>query len=252
MAAVFAPESQLKAAVDEWNEAHDSTDLCVAVDNGTHQVVSGPAAEVHAFSDRMEEAGVNVRRLRPSPAYHSPLVEPALDGLEAFFSDIAISSPTLPLVSNVTGKALESGEALDGSYWRRQAREPVAFRRSVETLASLGVDAVIEVGPHRVLGPLVSLNWPQIPGNIQAPVVLESLLRPSSDGSEPERADAFIQAVAGAYEAGLPRLLCWVVRRGSPPTGCPARLSLPAAEALGALISATAPQRRPPSSRRPA
>ena len=33
--------------------------------------------------------------------------------------------------------------------------------------------------------------------------MLASLLRPSADGSEPERADAFLTAVAGAYEAGL-------------------------------------------------
>ncbi len=204
MAAVFAPERRVKAEVAEWNEARGAADLCVAVDNGAHQVISGPAAQVHAFSDRMEEAGVKVRRLAPSPAYHSPLVEPALDDLEAFFADVAVSSAGIPLVSNVTGRVVEPGMAMDGAYWRRQAGEPVAFRSSVETLAALGVDAVIELGPHAVLGPLVSVNWPQNPGNLEGPAVLVSLLRPSWDGSEPERADAFLQAVAGAYEGGLP------------------------------------------------
>ena len=203
MAAVFAPARRVAAEVAEWNRDSDA-ELCVAVDNGTHQVVSGPRAQVHAFSDRLESEGVNVRRLRPSPAYHSPLVEPALDALERFLSGVAVSPPSLPLVSNVTGRTVEPGRAMDGSYWRRQAREPVAFRGSVETLADLGVDAVIEIGPHAVLGPLVSLNWPEGRESIQAPVVLQSLLRPSSDGSEPEGADAFMQAVAGAYEAGMP------------------------------------------------
>ncbi len=204
MAAVFASELRVKTEVDEWNQACGAGDLCVAVDNGSHQVVSGPMEEVHAFSDRLEGAGVKVRRLPPSPAYHSPLVEPALDDLEAFFSNIAVSAPELPLISNLTGRAVEPGQALDGAYWRRQAGEPVAFRRSVETLAGMGVDAVIELGPHAVLAPLVSVNWPQDPGNLDGPVVLASLLRPSWDGSEPERADAFLHAVAGAYEAGLP------------------------------------------------
>ena len=58
--------------------------------------------------------------------------------------------------------------------------------------------------PHAILGPLVSLNWPQSPESFESPVVLQSLLRPSFDGSEPERADAFVQAVADAYAAGLP------------------------------------------------
>ncbi len=204
MAAVFAPANRVSEAVDEWNEAHDGTDLCVAVDNGMHQVVSGPREEVHAFSDSLEAAGVNVTRLRPSPAYHSPLVEPALDDLESFFSEITVNPPALSLISNMTGCVMGPGERSDGPYWRRHAREPVAFRDCVETLAEMGVDAVIEIGPHRVLGPLVSMNWPEDTGNTQSPVVLQSLLRPSFDGSEPERADAFLQAVAGAYEAGLP------------------------------------------------
>jgi acyl transferase domain-containing protein/NADPH:quinone reductase-like Zn-dependent oxidoreductase/NAD(P)-dependent dehydrogenase (short-subunit alcohol dehydrogenase family)/SAM-dependent methyltransferase len=204
MAAVFASERRVNVEVAEWNQTHRSADLCVAVDNGAHQVVSGPIKEVHGFCDRMEKAGVKVRRLRPSPAYHSPLVEPALDDLQAFFSDIPVSSSRLPLVSNVTGRTVGPDEVMDGAYWRRQAGEPVAFRTCVETLADLDVDAVIELGPHAVLGPLVSANWPHNPGNVEGPIVLSSLLRPSWDGSEPERADAFLKAVAGAYEAGLP------------------------------------------------
>ena len=210
MAAVFAPAERVAAAVAEWRETHPDSDLSIGVDNGTHQVISGPAEEVHELADKLESDGVNVRRLRPSPAYHSPLVEPALDDLAAVFDDIAVAEPAVPLVSNVTGRPLPSGELMNGAYWRRHARQPVAFRRGVETLAAeLGVDAVIELGPHAILGPLVSLNWPQGNGPqgggpVAAPLVWPSLLRPSFDGSEPERADAFALAVAGAYQAGLP------------------------------------------------
>ena len=202
MAAIFAPESEVALAVDEWNKAHSDAMLCIGVDNGTHQVISGPQEAVHALTDQLESAGLNVRRLRPSPAYHSALVEPGLDEMEATIATLSVSEPTIPLVSNLTGQVVES--RMDGAYWRQHARQPVAFRSCVETLAQLGVDAVIEIGPHAILGPLVSLNWPQSPGLITSPVVLQSLLRPSFDGSEPERADAFVQAVADAYGAGLP------------------------------------------------
>ena len=202
MVAIFAPESEVAKAVDEWNDAHPCADLCIGVDNGTHQVVSGPQEAVHALSDQLESAGLNVRRLRPSPAYHSALVEPGLDEMEAIIANISVSEPAIPLVSNLTGQPVET--RMDGAYWRQHARQPVAFRSCVESLAQLGVDAVIEIGPHAILGPLVSLNWPQGVGNVVSPVVLQSLLRPSFDGSEPERADAFVQAVADAYVAGLP------------------------------------------------
>ncbi len=202
MAAIFAPESEVAQAVDEWNDAHPGADLCIGVDNGTHQVISGPQEAVHALSDQLESAGLNVRRLRPSPAYHSALVEPGLDEMEATIATLSVSNPDIPLVSNLTGRVVES--RMDGAYWRQHARQPVAFRSCVESLANLGVDAVIEIGPHAILGPLVSLNWPDSSGTVATPVVLQSLLRPSFDGSEPERADAFVQAVADAYGAGMP------------------------------------------------
>ena len=204
MAAVFAPVGQVEAAIDAWKADNPGSDVVIGVDNGTHQVVSGPAKEVNAFVDKLEKAEVNVRRLRASPAYHSPLVEPALDDLEAVFADMQVSVAGVTLLSNLTGAPIGADDRLDGAYWRRHARSPVAFRASVESLAELGVDAIIELGPHSVLGPLVSLNWPQRAGAVASPVVLQSVLRPSFDGSEPERADAYVRAVAGAYEAGLP------------------------------------------------
>ena len=205
MAAVFAPAATVSEAVSRWRAAHDGSDLSIGVDNGAHQVISGPAGEVNAFTDQLEADGVNVRRLRPSPAYHSPLVEPALDDLQAVFDDIPVSQPAIPLVSNVTGKPVGPDRLMDGAYWRQHARQPVQFAGCVETLATgLDVDAVIELGPHAILGPLVSLNWPQSASVGDAPLVLPSLLRPSFDGSEPERADAFLSAVSGAYRAGLP------------------------------------------------
>ena len=204
MAAVFAPAPQVEQAVADWNATRQDADVCIGVDNGTHQVLSGPAEDVHALADQLEAAGLNVRRLRPSPAYHSSLVEPALDDLEAVFNSVPVSTPEIAFISNLTGAAVEADAKLDGAYWRRHARRPVAFRACIESLAALGVDAVIELGPHAVLGPLVSLNWPEGAPGGPTPVVLQSVMRPSWDGSEPERADAYVYAVAGAYEVGLP------------------------------------------------
>ena len=85
----------------------------------------------------------------------------------------------MALVSNVTGSVVAPDETLDGRYWRRHARQAVQFRRGVGTLAELGADLVIELGPHAVLGPLVSLVWFDVANGAQDPIVLESMLRPS-------------------------------------------------------------------------
>ena len=203
--AVFAPASQVAAALDEHNAALRETGLCIAADNGAHQVVSGPAAEVSAFQERLEARSIRVTRLRRSPAYHSAMIEPALDDLGAALSTISFSPPALALVSNLTGRLIGEDQPLDAAYWRRQTREPVAFRACVETLAEIGVDAIVEIGPHAVLGPMAAMNWPStVRGESDAPLTLASLRRPSESSPEPSGGDAFRAAVAGAYKAGLP------------------------------------------------
>ena len=200
MAAILATESQVAAAVEELNAATSGPGLGIAVDNGPSQLVSGPVADVEAILARFESEGVQVRRLRPSPAYHSALVEPALDSVEAALRDVTLAPPSVVFVSALTGRPTDPGKTLDGPYWRRHAREKVAFRAAVETLAELGVDAVVEIGPHAVLGPILTQCWP---GEAGIPV-LSSLRRPSGREAPQEAGDSFVAAAAGAYEAGLP------------------------------------------------
>ena len=207
MAAIFATQGRVEEAIQEFNATSDCADLNIAVDNGFHQVISGPTAAVQAVAERFESEEVRVRLLRTGQAFHSVLVEPALDSLEKSYEEVTASPPSVALVSNVTGRTLEEGQTLDGAYWRRHARQPVQFRRSIGSLAELGVDVAIEVGPNAVLGPLVPLIWPGTADVSEAgeePVVLQSMIRPWDDIPTPESEAAFVSAVAGAYEAGLP------------------------------------------------
>ena len=203
MAAVFASPARVAEAVTAHTAASGGPGLSIAADNGAHQVVSGPVADIEAILAHFEADEVRVARLRKSPAYHSAMIEPALGELEAAISTIAFQPPSLTFVSNLTGCALQEGEAPDAAYWRRQAREPVAFRACIETLAETGVDAVIEIGPHAVLGPMTTMAWPESAGS--PPAVLSSLLRPSKDEAPPVPGSGggFVEAVASAYEAEL-------------------------------------------------
>ncbi len=203
MAAVFAPATEVAAVVDEHNAASAGIDVSVAVDNGAQQVISGPAEAIDMILEQFESDGIRVARLRKSPAYHSAMIEPALDGLEASIQDIPFAPPSTTLLSNVTGAAVAPDAILDAAYWRRHARERVQFRSCVETLASLGVDAVVELGPHAVLGPMTALAWPESAG-VEPPAVVTSLLRPRADTPPADTEDAFVAAVGAAYEAGIP------------------------------------------------
>ena len=203
MTAVFAPADRVAVEVETVNAASSGAGLSISGYNGTHQVVSGPIAEIEAISKRFEQEGIRVRRLNTTKAFHSALVEPILDELEASLNSVAIQPPAFTVVSNLTGRAVEPDQAQDGAYWRRHAREPVAFAQGVKTLADLGVDVVLEIGPRSVLAPMATSAWPESP-QTPAPVVLSSLSPPSDNAEETESADGFVGAVAEAYQAGLP------------------------------------------------
>ena len=198
MAAIFAPAERVASEVEALNAELGGVGLSVAADNGMHQVVSGPVEKIETISERLESEEIRVRRLNTSRAFHSALVDPALDALKSFMDGVDLSAPALPFVSNVTGKLVENGEVLDSTYWRNHARQPVRFASGVRNIADMGVDLLLEIGPHSVLGPMAATAWP---GPSDPPATLASLMRPPRGVAEPDA--GFADAVAGAYEAGL-------------------------------------------------
>ena len=147
MAAVFGKAAEVEELVEEVNGELEAEGLGVAAYNGAHQVVSGRAEWVERLLERSGTAGVRAERLRVSHAFHSALMEPVLDELEGLVSGVEVSEGEAALVSNVTGRVMGSGELMDGVYWRRQAREPVAFGAGVAEMAQMGVDVLVELGP---------------------------------------------------------------------------------------------------------
>ena len=174
----------------------------VALGHGTGEIAAAQAAGVFTLED-----GLRFALTRGTLMAALPGVDPnqSLNGLEAAFAESVVSPPSLTLVSGVTGRVVDADSPLDGTYWRTQARETAVFSTGVSTLAELGVDAVVEIGPDAVLGPQVSLEWPDSSDgeeDASSPLVLASLMRPSDEDSE-ESSTGFVEAVAGAYEAGL-------------------------------------------------
>ncbi len=192
MAALFAPPGAVRNLLEEGNRAAEGVGLSLAAENGTHCVVSGPAPLLSALEDRCRENGLRTERLATSHAFHSALLDPVLRELESAAEDLGWRSPRAALVSNVTGRALESGKTLDG-----RARAPVRFAAGVGALAGLDARVLIEVGPRAVLGPLAALAWPAgeagSGGPPGVPAVLASL----------GRRTGFAAAVARAYQAGV-------------------------------------------------
>ena len=187
MLAVFAPADAVSALLAEPDASTEDAQLEPAADNGAHQVVTGPLSLLRRFEARLAEEGLRAERLRTSHAFHSALMDPVLDELEASVG--SVSAPSLSWVAGLSGAVME--EAPEGAWWRRQAREPVRFATAVKTLAGLGAGVVVEIGPDAVLGPMGALAWPEA----ARPVMVPSLRRQGSGD--------FIAAVSQVYEAGV-------------------------------------------------
>ncbi|MFJ2055987.1 amino acid adenylation domain-containing protein [Streptomyces sp. NPDC087908] len=127
-------------------------DLDIAAVNGPDQVVLAgtPAAVDHAVAV-LSGRGLAARRLGVSRAFHSSLMDPALDALAEAARGLTLrQSPgtATPLISTVTA---DWQPVLDPAHLRAHARQPVRFGATVERLLDDGYDTFVELGA-RTLG----------------------------------------------------------------------------------------------------
>ncbi len=111
-------------------------------------------------SPRLTADNVRCDWLETSHAFHSALLEPILDEFESYAQRFTFNPPQRILIDNRTGTALGRSVKLDGAYWRRHARQPVEFAKSVATLAELNCKLLLEIGPRPVLTAAALSAWP--------------------------------------------------------------------------------------------
>ncbi|AOS63981.1 type I polyketide synthase [Actinoalloteichus hymeniacidonis] len=125
-----------------------------AVNGPTATVVSGEAEVVEEIAESWRARGRRVRDLTVSHAFHSALMDPMLDDYRRELSHVEFDTPTMPVVSTVSGAEADLAALTDPDYWVRQVREPVRYADAVRSLRRLGASIVIEVGPGTVLSML--------------------------------------------------------------------------------------------------
>lgn len=147
MWAIMAPEAQVAEQV-----AGQAQSVSVAAVNGPRQVViSGRAKAVRALVDQFRAQNLGATQLKVSHAFHSPMMEPVLDGFQTAIADIAFQAPRIALISNVSGAPAGLAEIGRPEYWRRHMRSPVRFMDGMQSLAAQGCRLFVEIGPQPVL-----------------------------------------------------------------------------------------------------
>jgi [acyl-carrier-protein] S-malonyltransferase len=114
-------------------------------------VISGHAAAVKRAVELASAGGAKrAVMLTVSAPFHSELMAPAQQRLEADLHQAAFQALRIPLVTNADAEIITSGEEARESLVR-QVTLPVRWEESVRTLVELGVNIFVEVGPGRVL-----------------------------------------------------------------------------------------------------
>ncbi|MBX3013305.1 MAG: SDR family NAD(P)-dependent oxidoreductase [Caldilineaceae bacterium] len=151
-----------------------------AINTPQSVVIAGEPAAIAEAVQRLEQAGLSTRPLKIYVASHSPLMEPILPHFAAVAQQVTYHRPQLPVVSNLTG-ALADEELTTPAYWCRHLREPVQFAQGMATVATLGIDAWIEMGPKATL---LTLGQQYFEGLASSPSLLATPL-PAVNGTPP-------------------------------------------------------------------
>jgi [acyl-carrier-protein] S-malonyltransferase len=119
-------------------------------------VISGETIAVEKACEAMKAAGAKRALILPvGGAFHSPMMEPAREELEAAIEATTFATPSCPVYQNVTATAVSSPEEIKKNLII-QLTAPVKWTQSVQQMIADGATLFTEVGPGKVLAGLIS------------------------------------------------------------------------------------------------
>ena len=205
MMQALPPGSMLSVRLDAAQlTARLPASLSLAAQNAPQAcVVSGQSEAIDAFRLELEQAGIACRLLHTSHAFHSAMMDPALDSFRQEVERITLSPAGIPIISTLTGERLSDADAVSPDYWTRHLRGTVHFSTALCSLLDDPQYAFVEVGPRAALS-LLTRQHPLSRGRI----VLASL----SDSPAGERG-AWLDAVGKLWCAGISAATSMLDRR---------------------------------------
>ena len=201
MVAVDADEGRVRATISPYSQQ-----VSIAALNGPGNIViSGLLSSLLEIIQELEKEGIQTHRLKVSHAFHSPLMEPMLDSFTNTAASVRYTSPSIRLVSNVSGEVVKSTELENANYWRSHICQPVRFAQSIQAIQQLGCTIMLEVGPKPTL---IGMAQHILPGDEFSWLSSLSARRSDWDQILESMAKLYIQGVNVDWERfdqGLPR-----------------------------------------------
>ena len=154
--------------------------------NGAGQIVAaGTLTELEAFAAD-PPAGARLRPLQVAGAFHTRHMVPAVAALRDAAAGVTVTDPAMTLLSDSDGAAVTTGK----EWLERivaQVAAPVRWDLCMQTMADLGVTALIELPPA---GTLTGLARRALPGVAQLAIKTPDQLAAARDLIEEHLADS--------------------------------------------------------------
>ena len=118
-------------------------------------VISGNIEAVKAACEKLKEAGARRALLLPvGGAFHSPLMQPAKDELQAAIEKTNFHTPKCAVYQNVDAQAHTNPEEIKANLIA-QLTAPVRWTQEVQNMIAAGATNFTECGPGKVLQGLI-------------------------------------------------------------------------------------------------
>ena len=138
-------------------------------------VISGEPAAVEAACERAKAKGAKrAIKLEVSGAFHSPLMQPAAEGLSEALSRVTIRDARCPIIVNAWAKPTQDAKSIRRAL-EEQLLASVRWEDSMRFLLTQGVEGFVELGTGKVLrGLLRTLDSKAASWNVEDPESLQA------------------------------------------------------------------------------
>lgn len=179
-----------------------------AVNDPGNCVVAGPKDAIRAFTQRLGEHGIPVRRVRATHAFHTSQIDGMLPEFQEFLSRQQLNAPNTRLLSNLTGTWLTDQQATDPATWTRQISSTIRFADELDALLSDPNRILIEIGPGGSLTGS-AIRHPKWSNGNRSIRLMRHPIQQADDR------DTFLRALGELWSAGVD--VDWSPRRSATP-----------------------------------
>ncbi len=120
---------------------------------------AGAPEEMDAFCNEIKSAGGRAVKLAVSGAFHTPYMKAATEALSELLKTLEVSSPSIPLYSDIDATLYSGSADTIRDTVARQASRSVRWVDILKDMRKGGVDTFIEVGAGKTLSGFVNRTF---------------------------------------------------------------------------------------------